>query len=479
MKLIIVGLGPGHPDDVTRRAWRILHEAGELYLRTARHPVVEALNRPYESFDALYEQAQDFDTLYASIVERVLALARRPEGVVYAVPGHPLIGEQTVTLLLEQAGEIPIEIVDGLSFIEPSLTLLKIDGMAGLQIHDAVEIAAMHHPTLNPDHPALLGQLYSAALASDVKLTLMNQYPDEHPVTLLHGAGLSNAIREDLKLYEIDRSPHLAHLSTLYVPPLPVPSSMERFQETIAHLRAPEGCPWDRKQTHLSLRPYLLEEAYEVLEAIEAEDTDALREELGDLLLQVVLHSQIGVDEGEFRLADIVAGINAKIIRRHPHVWGDAEVHTVEDLQRVWQAQKQAEKAEQPAFLLDGVPKALPALAQAYAYQKKAAQVGFDWDTIDPVLAKIFEEIEEIKTAADPTALADELGDLLFAVVNWSRWLNIEPETALREANARFRRRFAHVEAGARAQGRQLEQMTLAEMDSLWDQAKQQERVAR
>jgi tetrapyrrole methylase family protein/MazG family protein len=284
--------------------------------------VVDALPQNHQSFDALYDAAEDFQTLYETITEQVIELAGRPNGVIYAVPGHPLVGEQTVTRLMDRARElsIPVEIIDGLSFIEPSLAMIGIDGMAGMQIHDAAEIAAMHHPPLNPDQPALIGQLYSAPIASDVKLTLMNQYPDAHPVVLLHGAGLPDALREDLPLYEIDRSPHLAHLTTLFVPPLDIASSMERFQETIAHLRAPEGCPWDRKQTHQSLRPYLMEESAEVLDALDSGDMESLCEELGDLLLQVVLHSQVAIDEGSFTMADIVAGINAKIIRRHPHV---------------------------------------------------------------------------------------------------------------------------------------------------------------
>lgn len=475
MTLTIIGLGPGHPDDVTRRAWQHLQAAPELYLRTAKHPVVEALDRAYESFDALYESAVDFESLYQTITAQVIDLARRPQGVVYAVPGHPLVGEHTVTLILEKARaeQIPVEIIDGLSFIEPTLALLGLDGMDGLQIHDCAEIAYMYHPPLNPDQPALLAQLYSRDVASQVKLTLMNQYPDEHPVVLIHGAGLPDAMREDLPLYEIDRSPHVAHLSTLYVPPVAVHSSFARFQETIAHLRSPEGCPWDRKQTHLSLRAYLLEETYEVLEALDNEDMDALAEELGDLLLQVVLHSQVAIDEGNFTMNDILAGINSKIIRRHPHVWGDVEVETEADLHKVWQAQKAAEKADNgntPKSLLADIPVALPALSMADKLQAKAAKVGFDWATVEPVIEKVLEEIEEVKTApADK--LQHEIGDLLFAVVNWARWLKVDPETALRESNQRFKRRFAYVEQHA---PQPLTEMSLDEMDTLWEAAKAQ-----
>jgi len=476
MTLIIIGLGPGNPDDLTRRAWRTLHEAETVYLRTARHPAVDALDCPYQSFDELYENATDFETLYTTIADQVIALAQASSGLVYAVPGHPLVGEHTVTLILEKAKAIhlDVQIIDGLSFIEPTLSILGLDGMAGIQIHDCAEIAYMYHPPLNPDQPAILGQLYNQDTASQVKLTLMNQYPDEHPVVLIHGAGLPDAQREDCKLYEIDRSPHVAHLTTLYVPPLETASGFAAFQETIAHLRSPEGCPWDRKQTHQSLRPYLLEETYEVLEALDNDDMEALADELGDLLLQVVLHSQVAIDDGNFTMNDIVAGVNAKIIRRHPHVWGDQEAETEADLQKIWQAQKNAEKETTdttPESRLDGMPPALPALAQAEKYQSKAAKVGFDWDTIDPVIEKIMEEIDEVKTAPDDM-LTHEIGDLLFAVVNWARWLKVRPEDALREANARFKRRFVYIETKARDRNIDLESMTLAQMDELWDAAK-------
>ncbi len=473
MNLTILGLGPGSADDLTRRAWTALHAAPVLLLRTARHPLVADLERDdFSAYDHLYDQADDFSSLYEQIVADVWARAQA-EDVVYAVPGHPLVGESTVAHLLVLAGNTPVTIIDGLSFIEPALSLLGLDGMAGLQVYDALDLAAAHHPPLNPDTPALLGQVYNRDVAAHVKLTLMNQYPDEHPVSLLHGAGTSDALREDVPLYAIDRSPHIAHLTALYVAPLPQASSFARFQETIAHLRAPEGCPWDREQTHQSLRPYLLEETYEVLEALDADDPDALREELGDLLLQVVLHSQIGTEAGTFSMADIVATVNAKIIHRHPHVWGEVDVQTTEDLSRVWQAQKQAEKGESaPKSLLGETPPALPALMQADKYQKKAARVGFDWDTVQPVIDKVLEEIEEVRSAETPEAQASEIGDLLFAVVNWARWLGAEPEVALRQTNARFRARFEYIEAQVAAQGRQMDEMSLAELDALWEDAK-------
>ena len=483
MKIVIVGLGPGDPGALTRQAWDVLSAASEVYLRTARHPTVESLpvGPAYHSFDAHYEAATDFVALYEQIAQEVAALGRRAEGVIYAVPGHPLVGEATVTRLLALARDagIAVDIVGGMSFVEPVLAALHLDGLSGLQVLDAVEVAAMHHPPINPDAPALLAQLYDRTVASDVKLVLMNQYPDDHPVALVHAAGMPDERVEHVPLHEIDRSPYLAHLTTLYVGPLPQASSFEAFQETIAHLRAPDGCPWDRKQTHQTLRRNLLEETYEVLDALDAGDADAMCEEFGDLLLQVVLHSQIAVDEAEFKMADVIAGINEKIIRRHPHVWGDVRTDDAEQVIVNWEQLKKQErrvKGNERASLLDGVPKTLPALDQSFRYQERAARVGFDWPDIEPVRAKVMEELDEVVAAQTPASIAAELGDLLFAIVNWARWLGVDPESALRETNARFYRRFRHIEATAAAQGRELSEVTLEEMDAIWEEAKAGER---
>jgi tetrapyrrole methylase family protein/MazG family protein len=473
MTLTIVGLGPGHIDDLTRRAWRVLEAAKVVYLRTTQHPCVPDLpaGAEYRSFDDIYELTADFQQIYSTIVERVLEAAAA-DNVVYAVPGDPSVGESTVTRLLVKAGDLKIEVISGVSFVEPTLRLLHMDALDGLQVHDAIDIAAMHHPPINPDYAALLGQVYNRAVASDLKLTLMNQYPDEFTVYLVHGVGTSQEQMEKVPLFEIDRSPHIQHLTSLYLPALGNMSSFEQFQEIIAHLRAPEGCPWDRKQTHLSLRKYLLEEAHEVLEAIDAEDVDALREELGDLLLQVVLHTQIATEEGEFRMGDVLSYLNQKMIRRHPHVWGDVTVNGAQEVVTNWEAIKRSERGEQRESLLDSVPKGLPALLQAHEYTAKAAKPGFDWPRIDDVLAKVREELDEVLNATDDEHRAEEMGDLLFVIVNWARWLNIEPETALRQANAKFYRRFCYIEESVAANGKSMEAYTLEELDAIWDEAK-------
>lgn len=473
MTITIVGLGPGDPELVTRRAWRVLSESREVYLRTARHPGVEALPvTTYRNFDDWYDTAADFDSLYQQIAAEIVRLGQRPDGVVYAVPGHPLVGEMTVTHILRLAKEqnIPVTIVDGLSFIEPTLAALGLDGLDGLQLQDAVDVARLHHPQLDPDLPAILAQVYSRAVASDVKLTLANQYPDEHLVILIHGAGTPDEELEHIALHEMDHSQKISYLTSLYVPALPRAGSFERFQETIAHLRAPEGCPWDRKQTHQSLREYLIEEAYEVLEALDNDDPGALREELGDLLLQIVLHSQIAVEEGEFHMTDVIEHVNSKMIARHPHVWGEVKVSGADEVVANWDQIKREQKQNGgKQSILDGIPKALPALAQAYSYQSRAARVGFDWERIQDVAAKLQEEIMELEATDDPEERLRELGDVLFSVVNIGRWYEIDPEAALRETNRKFVRRFQYIEEHA---GRDLKELMLEEMDALWNAAK-------
>ncbi len=480
MTLTLLGLGPGEIDDLSRRAWRTLKQAQTVILRTSRHNCVPCLPQSdgltYQTCDDLYESIPDFAGVYSAIVERVLTAARLGD-VVYAVPGDPLVGESTVQRLIERARaeHIPVSIVSGISFVEPTLAALGVDALDGLQILDGISVAAMHHPPINPDYPALLGQVYSRDVAVNVKLTLMNQYPDDFAVALVHGAGTDQPQVEHLPLYEIDRSSHIQHMTSLYVPALGGMSSFEHFQEIIAHLRAPEGCPWDKEQTHQSLRRYLLEEAHEVLEALDSQNWDELAKEMGDLLLQIVLHTQIAIDDGEFKMTDVLTQINRKMINRHPHVFGDAEAKTAGEVLNNWEKLKQQEHAAQGIqrpSVLDGIPKDLPALFLATRFQEKAAKVGFDWEKLEDVAAKVREELDEILTASSDAERADEMGDLLFALVNWARWLKIDAESALRQTNAKFKRRFQYIETRLAAQGKALTDSNLAEMDGLWNAAK-------
>lgn len=253
------------------------------------------------------------------------------------------------------------------------------------------------------------------------------------------------------------------------------------FVDTIAALRAPNGCPWDREQTHESIARNMIEEAYEAADAIEQHDTTHLREELGDVLLQVVLQSQIAADAGEFTVADVCRDVNAKMIRRHPHVFGEAAAGSAEDVLSIWDNVKLAEKSaadaqtEEPEGLLDSVPASFPALLQAYKISRKAVAAGFEWDTVEDVWAKVEEEIAEFKQACrsdDAQAKELEFGDVLFSLVNVARKEGIDAETALRATCRKFRERWAFMEGAAWGQGKRIEELDMDEMQQLWDQAK-------
>ena len=479
--IIILGLGPGNPDYLTIRAAEVISSAEEIYLRTEEHPTVEGLpdGLKIHSFDWIYEEEDDFQVVYQRITDEVLSLAGSKSPLIYAVPGDPFIAEDTPALIVEKARQagFSVEVVPGVSFLEPTFAALEADPLPKIAVVDALELTSAYYPSFPPDQPALIVQVYSNQIASDLKLTLMVVYPDEHPVSLIHDAGTPQIRIEKVPLYELDRSQWTGNRTVLYLPPLAPGSSLESFLEIIAHLRSPEGCPWDREQDHQSLRPNLLEEAYEALEAIDADDPAAMQEEFGDLLLQIVLHAQIASEYGEFTMSDVIRGIYNKLIHRHPHVFGDIDLGEAGAVLKNWEAikaQERQENGEVEKGMLDGVPGSLPALTQAETIQKRAARVGFDWEDLEGVLAKIPEEIDELRESEDHLRQSQEIGDLLFSVVNVARWLGVDAESALRGANQRFKGRFSYLEKKARAQGRELSEMGLEELDALWEESKSQ-----
>ena len=247
--------------------------------------------------------------------------------------------------------------------------------------------------------------------------------------------------------------------------------SFDALQGIVARLRAPDGCPWDRKQTHNSLKPYMLEECYEAMEALDEGDSQKLCEELGDLMLEIALHTQIATEAGEFRMEDVLRGINAKLVHRHPHVFGDAEVKDAREVAFKWEELKSEERKEGESILA-GVPKQMPALAASQSIQRRAAQVGFDWRDIEGPVEKLAEEVTELKETTNHQERVHELGDLLFALVNVARWLDIDAEEALRLANERFRYRFGYIEERCRQRNVLPSSLSLEELDTLWEEAK-------
>ncbi len=451
--LIVVGLGPGNAALLTVEARDLIAAAPEVWLRTARHPTVARLpaGPRYESFDEIYEREPSFDAVYEAIVARVLELAARPQGVVYAVPGHPLFGEATVRSLLLRAADagVAMRIIAGVSFVDTIATALGLDPLTdGLLILDALSLGD-HRRMLAPERPTVVAQVYDRRAASQAKLALLNAYPPEHPVRIVRASGTSEAGVIETTLARLDHEDAFDHLATLYVPPLGLTEDVRSFEglrAVIARLRSPDGgCPWDLEQTHETLKRFLLEEAYEALDALDAGEPRKMAEELGDLLMQVVLQAQVAEDGDEFVIEDVIASITAKLVRRHPHVFGEVQVEGAADVIRNWDALKKEERGEAP--LLDAVPKAMPALAQAQSVQRRAAKAGVGPAPVSPdAVTRMLRDL----TSASDRATAVQLGELLFGIVTLARERDLDAEESLRLVVRRFRDEVARSEtAGA------------------------------
>lgn len=505
----VVGLGPGVWELLTIEAAATLGEAEEVYVRTAVHPTIEPIRAHlpqvrFHSFDDAYESLPTFREIYERIVEEIVRLARRPGGVVYAVPGSPSVSETTVRLLLERLSDtdVTIRLVQGMSFVEPVLSAVGVTDAAWLEVIDATEasllasenaVGEIVHGAVErvagkerrlpwrapvPTAPMVVSQLYDRETASGVKLWLGRYYPDEHQVQVVRAAGTPACSVRSLPLYELDRLPDVDHLTALFVPPLAETENVRTFaglMELTRTLRAPGGCPWDREQTHGSLKPHLLEETYEVLEALDAEDPVELAEEMGDLLFQVTIHSQVAAEAGEFTIEDVIQHIMTKLIGRHPHVFGELELENAQEVRQHWESFKQREKPKR-ASVLEQIPRGLPALPQSNLMQKRAASVGFEWPGLAEVIAKVEEELAELRHEVDVHASKEEqreeFGDILFALVSVARHLRVDPEEALRLANRKFAARFQYVESRVTAQGKSLRELSPAELDEYWQEAK-------
>ncbi|MFJ7953687.1 nucleoside triphosphate pyrophosphohydrolase [Lysinibacillus sp. NPDC096418] len=482
--LTIIGLGAGDFDQLQMGVYKKLKAAKKLYVRTVDHPVLEELaaeGLQFESFDAVYEKHGTFQPVYEEISD-LLIEATAVGDVMYAVPGHPLVAEQTVQLLIAaaEAGKVNLVIEGGQSFLDPIFGALKIDPIEGFQLLDGTSFN-MHD--INMRQHILIAQVYDTFSASEVKLTLMEKYDDEYPVTVVTAAGSSQEKLITVPLYELDQSVEVDNLTTIYVPPVKSQEGALRdwatFRQIIATLRGPNGCPWDQKQTHDSLKKYLLEEAHEYLAAVDAEDDFAMIEELGDVLLQVFLNAQIGEDLGYFTLEDVLASISEKMIRRHPHVFSDVSVEDADDVVANWEVIKAEEKGTSDKPLLEEEYRASSSLQTAYNYQKRAAKVGFDWPDVAGAWDKFAEEWQEFRdevTTGSADARLDEFGDVLFTLVNLARFYKLSPEEAMLHANEKFARRFGYIEEKVKESGKPFSAYTLEQLDAFWDEAKRLER---
>lgn len=462
----MVALGPGDKGYLTLAALEALEGADRVLLRTERHGALELLRArgvPFTALDTLYDSADDFDSLAEAAADEVLRIAA--EGpVCYGVP-DPLT-DATVARLRDKGASL--RIIAGV----PSGDALRAHALeAGLPYSESFAcVTAMDMPLhrIDPRIPLLIIELNSRLLAGEVKLRLLDVYPPELPV--LHDGGI-------VPLSSLDRGERYDHRSGVFIPAVEL-SQRERYTfadllGVMRRLRDPvNGCPWDTKQTHDSLRQYLIEEAYEVVDAIQSGDMERIADELGDVLLQVVFHAQIGEEHGNFSIGDVTTAICRKMIQRHAHIWGDVTCRTPEEVILSWEAIKKKEKGlAKAADTMRDIPAHLPALMRAYKVQNKAKQVGFDWDSPIPALSKVLEEADEVRDAlaAGGARLEEELGDLLFAAANVARLSGLQPELALARATEKFIRRFEAMERAIAAEGKALGGMPLAEMDAYWD----------
>lgn len=531
-EIVVVGLGPGDAGLLTRETLTWLESGRPLRLRTRIHPTIAGLPGAgtWASFDERYEAADSFAALYQEIADALIdaaLVAHAADGgpIVYAVPGHPTIGESTVALLRIAAPQqhVRVRIIPAVSFLDALAPHLPVDPLRdSVQLVDGLELAAAldREPfgggtlPISPTRPALVGQIYNAATASAVKLALDRLYPHDHPVTVLRAGGVPGAEEAIiLPLHALDRREAGAHdhLTSLFVPALPPERAVrtpEGLQAIVARLRAPDGCPWDREQTHRSIRANFIEETYEALDALDAGDMDAFREELGDVLLQVYLQAQLAEEGGDFLLEDVYEAIGAKLVRRHPHVFGATVVADSGEVLQNWEQIKEAERrakgqraAQAAGGALDGVPRSMPALARAALVSDRAARLappalrpaeadtlaaldaalarlratppadGVSADTADTTPRTPATTPGDLSLASARTTPADPaaaLGDALLALAALARARTLDPEAALTAALAAFADRFRAVEKGLRTDERPWSALTPAEAATLW-----------
>lgn len=482
---MVVGLGPAGADLMLPGARRALEQTPNRYARTSRHPAVAdlaAAGIELRSFDDDYDAADDLDDVYDGIAAELIDVAANAGEVVYAVPGNPAVAERSVELLRSAAerGDIVLEIVPGLSFAELAWARIGVDPMAGARLADARHLTA---EDAVGGGPVLVAQCDTRLLLSDVKLVLLEVLPADAPVTVLRHLGLDDEEVGRVTLADLDRDVDPDHLTALLVDSGVSAAARElaRLLGLAERLRRPGGCPWDADQTHHSLTRYLLEEAYEVVEAVEALPPDApagdvpadayraLEDELGDLLYQVIFHAVLAEEAGAFDMAGVARGIHDKLVRRHPHVFGDTEAAggalTSSDVMRNWEQIKKDEKGA--TSIVAGITPGLPSLLYAHKLMRKAASVGLDPGGRDDALRRFDAVLAELRTGDDQD-LEARLGDLLAAAIVLARSGGVDAESALRGWAVRFRRRFEAMERLAEARQLELPALTPAAVAALW-----------
>ena len=466
--ITITGLGPGDLDRIPVAVRSILLDPDRtVIVRTVQHPAAEQLAalREIVSCDDLYVDGGSFDEVYRAIADRVLETASNGP-VVYAVPGSPLVGEFAVRMLRDSGVEM--ELIPAESFIDAVLEAVGYDPLdRGLQILNGHELTQ----PLILDKPTIIAQLDRPEVLADVAAQIGRVLPPEARILVLSGLGASDEVRVETSPDDVD--PALAgNRTSLFIDT--DPGGLIGAVRTMTILR--EECPWDREQTHQTLVKYLVEETYELMEAVgrlDSEGTDwvgyaAVEDELGDVLLSVLFHAAIARQNGVFDIDDVAEVMRQKLVRRHPHVFGEVDVDSAADVKRNWDQIKDEERGSERESQMDGVPSAMPGIQRASKIQNRAAKVGFDWSEASEVLPKIREELDELEAVlVDPVEAEWELGDVLFSVINLARHLGIDGELALRGAVDRFETRFRAMEEMGPIAG-----LTLDELDTRWEQSK-------
>lgn len=477
----IVGLGPGAKDALTIGTIWELENNNNIFLRTEKHPTVAYLKEKkiiFSTYDNVYENIDSFDEVYLNIANDLIKTHKELGDLIYAVPGHPLVAEKSVFNLIELCKENNIEykIIPAVSFIDAMIESLKIDPIGGLKIIDSFDIG---NQILDKRIGTIITQVYNQLIASEVKLKLLEYYNDETEIYYVRAAGIKGqeSIRK-IPLFELDMQEDIDYLTSIYIPKdIKNKKDFNDLLEIIEVLRGENGCPWDIEQTHKSLEKALIEESYEVIDAIEQEDDNSLIEELGDVLLQVVFHASIGKEDGYFDINDVVEGICNKMINRHPHVFMNSnEINSSEQVLVKWDELKKSEKGYGSITEeMKGITKGLPSLLRAHKVQEKAKKVGFDFEHINFAINKVKEELKEVidvYNAENVDKIKEEVGDLLFSCVNVARFLKVDEEIALNYTIDKFIKRFEYIEKIAKEKNMELTSMNLDEMDKLWEISK-------
>ena len=456
------------PKTMTRAAWDAVSNARTLYLQTTLHPsATPVLNAglSFVSMDDLYETAEDFDALNDAIAARLVS----DGDCVYAVMGGGCFAQLPAIEAAAKKKGFRVDALPGVSYAKAAFPKVQ-DG----QIFTARTLPKRVDPNL----PLLVQELDNPIIAGEVKLALSELWPEDWPVTLATLQPDGHYAFRTFPLCDLDRRRTLFSGSVLYVKPAPFESRTRYgYYDLVAvmqRLRAPGGCPWDREQTHESLKGDLIEECYELNDAIDEHDDAHIVEELGDVLMDVVFHSVIADEQGRFNENDVTDGIVKKMIYRHPHVFGTEKIETTADVLKKWDELKQKEKNQKTQKeVLCAVPKRFPALMRSSKVQKRARKVGFDWNDASEAFPKVYEELDELKAAQNGEGdVSEEAGDLLFAIVNVVRLLGLDAEQLLHDATDKFILRFGRMEELATADGRDLSKLPLSEQDKYWEKAK-------